>query len=130
VADMDLDGSDLIKLAAEIRADAHKVAEGAYPLVKEYAQKLRDDWRDNARQSAGRHGHLYPRAITMEQLALRAEISWEVGPDSAQPQGGMGRGFEYGSVNQPPHLDMARAVIDLEPQFNTAVEALARSFLK
>jgi hypothetical protein len=33
--------------------------------------------------------------------------SGEYGPDIARPQGGMS--FEYGSRNQPPHLDLARS---------------------
>ncbi|WP_157099361.1 hypothetical protein [Microbispora sp. ATCC PTA-5024] len=130
MADIDLDGSELLKLAAEIGADSRKVAEGAYPLVKRYAMDLRNEWRDNARSTARKHGKLYPRTITAEQIPIRDGVEWEVGPESELPQGGMGRGFEYGSVNQPPHWDMTRAAVSVEPRFNAAIDELARSFLQ
>lgn len=130
MADLDLDGSDLVKLATDIGVDAHRIAERAYPLVKEQALALRNEWRDNARDTAGAHGKLYPRTITAEQMPVRGAVEWEVGPESALDQGGMGRGFEYGSVNQPPHWDMTMAVTDREPKFMSAVEELVRSFLR
>ncbi|MCC5574477.1 hypothetical protein IMZ11_02325 [Microtetraspora sp. AC03309] len=129
MADLDLDGSELLKLAEEIGADAHKVAEGAYPLVKQYAESLRNDWRDNARSTARRHGKHYPRAITAEQEFSRTDVIWEVGPESQRKQGDMGRGFEFGGAHQPPHWDMSIAVTGVEPKFNKAVDDLARSFL-
>lgn len=129
MADIDLDGSDLLRLAREIGVDAQRVAEKAYPLVKEQAIAFRNDFRDNARATAGAHGNLYPRTITAEQNPIRDGVEWEVGPESMLPQGGMGRGFEFGSVNQPPHWDMTSAAVAREAKFNAAVDALARSFL-
>jgi hypothetical protein len=130
VADLEWDGSDLLKLASDIEGGSHKVAEGAFRLVKDHAEKLRDDWKSTARSSAKKHGKLYPRAITAEQVGFANGPEWEVGPESALPQGGMGKGFEYGSVNQPPHLDMGQAVTKIEPQFYAAVEKLAGQLLE
>lgn len=46
-----------------------------------------------------------------------------VAPDPGMPQGGMS--FEFGSSNQPPHLDGARALVAFEPQFLSMVEKAA-----
>ena len=42
--------------------------------------------------------------------ALGRKLRDGTGPDSGMKQGRMGRGFEFGSVNQPPHLDGLRAM--------------------
>ena len=71
----------------------------------------------NATATAGTHGKHYPKSITAERTLSIGSIGVEVGPDSGMPQGGMGPGFEYGSVNQPPHLDGNKAADVHEPQF-------------
>ncbi|MFE3452384.1 hypothetical protein ACFXJ8_26020 [Nonomuraea sp. NPDC059194] len=129
MADAELDFSELLPIGDEIEDRARKVAEGAYPLVKEYALKLQKRWRENARDTAPPHGKHYPRSITAEQIFNASAAEWEVGPDSALPQGGMGRGFEYGSRNQPPHLDGAQATVAVEPEFNAAVDKLVEKLL-
>jgi hypothetical protein len=68
--------------------------------------------KDFARESAGKHGKHYPKAFTTEMRpTLRAYgaviYSGEYGPDIAYPQGGMS--FEYGSRNQPPHMDLNKS---------------------
>ncbi|MGW4663182.1 hypothetical protein [Streptosporangium sandarakinum] len=129
MADNMLDASELLQFDEMLDDASRRAAEGAYPIVKEHALKLRDRWRENAKETAGRHGRHYPRSITAEQVFDRSAAEWEVGPDSALPQGGMGRGFEFGSINQPPHLDGAWATIETEPEFNAAVDNLTRSLL-
>jgi hypothetical protein len=47
----------------------------------------------------------------------------ETGPDSSMKQGSMGRGFEFGSQNQPPHLDGARALPAAEQRLERAADA-------
>ncbi|MFI6299548.1 hypothetical protein ACIBEJ_48695 [Nonomuraea sp. NPDC050790] len=127
MADAMLDYSNLLPVGEGLVEDAQRVAEGAYPLVKEYALKVEKQWRRNARESAGSHGKHYPRSITAEQIPSSSAAEWEIGPDRARKQGSMGRGFEFGSVNQPPHLDGARATVAIEPEFNAAVERLVAS---
>ncbi|WP_214327849.1 hypothetical protein [Nonomuraea sediminis] len=129
MADDMLDASELLALAAYIEDGVQRAAEGAYPLVKEHALKLRDQWRDNAKRSAGRHGKHYHRSITAEQIPRTDAAEWEVGPNRALKQGSMGRGFEYGSAHQPPHLDGARATVAIAPDFNKAVDEFMRSLL-
>ncbi|WP_431903639.1 hypothetical protein [Nonomuraea sp. bgisy101] len=129
MADEMLDASELLALAGEIDGAAEQVVAEAFPLVKRHALELRNQWRDNARETARRHGKYYPRSITAEQIPDAAAVEWEIGPDSSLPQGGMGRGFEYGGARQPPHWDGARATRAVEPIFNADVDALMRRFM-
>lgn len=69
-----------------------------------------------AKESAGSHGKLYHRAFGSE---MTGALQGEYGPDSAMPQGGMS--FEYGSRNQPPHLDLAKSADIIGPKFADAV---------
>lgn len=72
-----------------------------------------------AKSSAGAHGKHYPNAMSAE---ARGPLTWEYGPDSAKPQGGMS--FEFGSRNQPPHLDLARSADIVGPRFANDVSRL------
>ena len=51
----------------------------------------------------------YPKAITSEVDRYSTHLDLIVGPESEKPQGGMGPGVEYGSVNTgpKPHLHNA-----------------------
>lgn len=80
-------------------------------VVQDAAKRVVEDWQRNAREIDLPHGKLYPRTIGFDGPRGRGGI-WtaSVGPDSTLPQGGMGRGFEYGSINQDtPHLEGNRA---------------------
>jgi hypothetical protein len=68
------------------------------------------DWKNNARATSGEHGKHYPDSITANLALTVTTVSVDVGPDRAKKQGSMGRGFEFGSKNQPPHLDGLRAM--------------------
>lgn len=125
----DLDASELLALTAHLDVAAKDVARKVYPVVKDNAQQLRDQWQQNATDTAGRHGKHYPKAITAEQIPVTEEVLWEVGPESALPQGGMGPGFEYGSRNQPPHWDGARAAVSQEPKFIADIDKIVRDLL-
>lgn len=82
--------------------------------------------RDFARASSGRHGKLYPRSFSHEESSFvgfgGGAFSTEYGPDSAMPQGGMS--FEWGSRNQPPHLDLNRSADIMGPSFAQEVRSL------
>lgn len=124
-----LDASDLDALIAVFDGAEREAANRTYPLVKEHAEALRDQWRENARASSGRHGKHYPKSITTEQVPAADVAEWTVGPESARPQGGMGPGFEYGSRNQPPHLDGWQASVGQEPKFLKSLDDLAKDLL-
>lgn len=68
--------------------------------------------KDNARRTAGAHGRDYPNAFRTEMsptyhASIANVYQGTYGPLSALPQGDME--FEFGSRNQPPHLDLAKS---------------------
>ena len=101
--------------------DLGKIPGKAVPAVMDMVDEAGDDlakvWADNARATAGEHGKHYPDSITAERKGGIGVISSEVGPEAGKPQGGMGKGFEYGSKNQPPHMDGNRAADSEGPKF-------------
>ncbi|MER7361937.1 hypothetical protein [Nonomuraea wenchangensis] len=126
---MDIDGSELLDLVRYLDNAEHQAAAKTYPVVERHAKALQDQWQKNARETARRHGKHYPKSITTEQVPAAEAIEWTVGPESMMPQGGMGPGFEYGSRNQPPHWDGARAAIQEEPKFLKSLDEIVRGLL-
>ena len=88
----------------DLRALPVRAARMQAELVKGTAQRGNRIAANFARGSAGTHGKHYHRAFTAE---AEGPFTWVYGPDAARPQGGMS--FEYGSRNQPPHLDLNRS---------------------
>ena len=124
-----MDGTELQPLEVAFEKAGRDLVQGAYKVVEEQAKALRNDWRDNARLTARRHGKHYPRSITHEQIPARDAVEYEVGPESALPQGGMGAGFEYGGPFQEPHWDGARASVKRAPEFEKALGDLLKEVL-
>lgn len=101
--------SDLDQIATEAKP---AMARTLFDVAIE-GQKLA---REFAKASAGSHGKHYPNSITVERRGL---LEVEYGPDSALPQGGMS--FEYGSRNQPPHLDLNKSADIVGPKLGEKV---------
>jgi hypothetical protein len=78
------------------------------------------EWAKNATITAGEHGRHYPKSIDSGLALTVGSVSVDVGPNRTKRQGGMGPGFEFGSKNQPPHLDGLKAMNSIEAE----VEAL------
>lgn len=95
-------GADVV---AELGNIGRKATRRLATTIPEAAADLRDEWRANASETAGEHGKHYPKAIRFEMDGLLSAV---VFPDPGMPQGGMS--FEFGSANQPPHLDGQRAI--------------------
>lgn len=108
------DASDFYRLAD----DFTKIGATSLPVVQVAMNKggetLRDQWKQNATATAGVHGKWYPSAIASRPLLGISTVGVEVGPDllGHQKQGGMS--FEFGSVNQPAHLDGLHALDSVE----------------
>lgn len=109
-------------LAAAFESTPDQVHEVLIEVVGDAGEQLRDDWRKGARKSAGRHGKRYPASITSTVSADAGRLYADVGPEEDRRQGGMGRGFEYGSVHTPPHPDGAAAFAVSVPRFEKAVD--------
>lgn len=106
---------------------ARSARKGMVGVVREGIRTGASLARDNAKRSAGSHGKHYPRSITSEMNGVvefggTAGISGEYGPDISKRQGGMS--FEFGSRNQPPHLDLARSADVIAPAFYGEVRRL------
>lgn len=105
-----VDASQGLRLAA----DLSRVGPRAVPALRTSMQGVGEvfarAWQANAAETAGEHGKHYPASITAELAFGFGSVAVDVGPDASMPQGGMGRGFEFGSRNQPPHLDGLRAL--------------------
>lgn len=110
-------------LARDLEGIATRVRPDMRGVVRDGIRVGADLAKANAKRTAGEHGKHYPRSITSEMgsgLGLFGNtISGEYGPDASKPQGGMS--FEYGSRNQPPHLDLARSADIVGPSFARSV---------
>lgn len=114
--------SDFFDLARDLGTASRKVAGALYTVYAGVGEDFANDWRSNAEQTSGEHGKWYPASITSEtRVALGIEV--ETGPDSSRLQGSMGRGFEFGSMNQPAHLDGARAMPAAEERLARGADA-------
>ncbi len=110
------------KLAHDYEAIPTKAKVGMVRVVSDNIDYGRDLTRALARESAGKHGKHYHRAITSEMHGPTSivgsgsdGISGEWGADVSKPQGGME--FERGSRNQKPHLDHQKAADRVVPSF-------------
>jgi len=103
------DTREVKALEVSLRGQKAKKLPQMRKVVRDGAGALTVLWRQNARDTAGEHGKHYPRSIGYD---LRdGGLTAVIGPDASKPQGGMS--FEYGSRNQPPHLDGNRAADDV-----------------
>lgn len=104
-----MSADEVFALARDFEKASGKVARSLYSTFKAEGEAFAEDWRSNARATSGAHGKHYPGTITSE-TRVSTDVVVETGPEAGRPQGGMGPGFEFGSRNQPPHLDGARAL--------------------
>lgn len=114
------DAGDLAALGVELPRMGVKATSAMVDVFVESGKQLEATWRANATETAGRHGKHYPKSITTD-LLLATNIVVEVGPDPNLPQGGMS--FEYGSRNQPPHLDGQRAADAEIPKIDKRIDS-------
>lgn len=117
-----MSASDITALAYEFKGASMKLAGALYDVMAEQGDAFAADWAGFAAGTAGIHGQHYPKSITAETKVAMG-IVVEVGPETSKPQGGMGPGFEFGSRNQPPHLDGANAIFGAETRIPRATDA-------
>lgn len=125
-----MSGADeFFELAKDLGRASAEVAGVLYTVYAESGDAFAKDWADNARETSGEHGKHYPASIDSE-TRVGMDILVTTGPNSAKPQGGMGRGFEFGSVNQPAHLDGARALPIAERRLERGAETAIGHLLR
>lgn len=112
-------------LAADLEKVPNSATRDIGKAVEKAAKKGNLVAKEFARVSAGEHGKWYHLAFSAESKALLG-LTWAYGPVSAMPQGGMS--FEFGSRNQPPHLDLAKSADLVGPGFLRDVDdAIAKA---
>lgn len=111
--------------AHDIAADFGRIAAEAVAAVtaavEEGGNEVRDLWREGAERTAGKHGKHYPKSIESTMRPGLAAIVAEVAPAEGMEQAGMS--FEFGSRNQPPHLDGQHARDAAEPSVVRRIDA-------
>jgi hypothetical protein len=117
------DASEVYKLAGDLSQIGARTVPALRGVMEAGGTALANDWSDNARATSGDHGKYYPDAIDSELVFDLGGVSVDVGPNSAKKQGGMGKGFEFGSENQPPHLDGVRALSGIEARLEAMIDA-------
>ena len=110
-------------LALELGNASRGLVNTLFDVYDEAGEAYARDWADNARATSGAHGVHYPDSIDHERKFGGLGVAVEVGPNSGKKQGGMGRGFELGSQNQPPHLDGTRALPAAEARLSKLADA-------
>lgn len=100
--------STLDDLERDLSAIPAKAATGFARAVGKVGRRGKDLAKTSAKKTAGRHGKHYPNAFTVNTSSFfgfgGGQFVAEYGPEAGYPQGGMS--FEWGSRNQPPHLDL------------------------
>lgn len=107
------DARELREFSAEMPRLGAAGAKAITKVLAEGAVELRDQWRENAKETAGKHGRHYPKSIVVWPR-ISTDVVFDIGPDPRLPQGGMS--FEFGSQNQPAHLDGQRAADEVLPK--------------
>lgn len=88
------DTSEIDSLVDEMRRVPAEVEKRNRSTVHKSINDVTRGWQRRARETAGKHGKLYPRSIRSEILPGGLEAV--TGPLSSLPQGDMGPGFEWG----------------------------------
>ncbi len=117
------DASEVYRLANDMSAVGAKAVPALRSTMAAAGEAFAQQWSSNARATSGEHGKHYPDSIDSELVFDLSGVSVDVGPNSGKPQGSMGRGFEFGSVNQPPHLDGLRALDSMGERAEKMVDA-------
>lgn len=117
------DASEVYKLAADLSQVGAKSIPAMRGVMNEVGQAFAKEWAANARETSGEHGRHYPDSIDSELVFDFGGVSVDVGPNRDKKQGSMGRGFEFGSENQPPHLDGLRALDGMQKRAERIVDS-------
>lgn len=100
--------------AAELAEAAAAATTQSAAVVAKAALNIKEEARRNATASSGTHAKKYPGTITYDVDA--GGLSAEIGPER-RGQGNLGPILENGSVHNPPHRDLGRALDSEIPRF-------------
>lgn len=117
------DASEILALGNDLSQVGFKAVPAMRGVLAEVGTAFAEEWAANARETAGSHGIHYPDSIDSELVFDVGGISVDVGPNAGKRQGSMGEGFEFGSRNQPPHLDGLRALDGIQARAERVVDS-------
>lgn len=117
------DATQVYRLSADLSQIGFKTVPALRVSMLAVGEAFAEEWRRNAEETSGEHGKHYPDSIDAELVFGVTSVAVEAGPNTAKKQGGMGRGFEFGSENQPPHLDGLRALDGIQVRAERVIDA-------
>lgn len=117
-----MSAAEVFALGRDFGKASRAVASGLYDVYKEQGDSFAKDWGNNVRAVAPKHLPHLPYAITSE-TKVGLGIVVETGPETGRRQAALGRGDEFGSVNQRPHLSGLRAMTVREPILAKAADS-------
>lgn len=111
-------------LARDFATGGARVGSAVYDAFKAGGEAFAADWRHNAQATSGEHGKKYPPTIDSETRLAGLGVLVETGPNPNKgPAARAGRGYEFGSENQPPHLDGLHALPLAEKRIDRLADA-------
>jgi len=120
------DMSDVRRLQRHLVRNIPRMRRDTRAVTMRGAVNIKRDWRNNARQSSGRHAPLYPNSVGFDIANYGPDIVMAtIGPDKGAAQGALGNLLEYGSVKNPPHNDGGRALATELPRFEAQMALIA-----
>lgn len=118
MSEIEVDASEVVTLAHWMNTLGPDLGKPVSELTKRIGDEHAAAWRANARRTSGSHGRRYPGTI---RNRFSSGATWaESESGSTNPAS---RGYEFGSRNQPPHLDGTKAFDKAEKDFIAAGEA-------
>lgn len=112
---MSADISELLAYAQHLDTAIDRAEDDLFKVVERGALNVKRGAQSRlSGLSRRRYLKHYPRAITYDMVG---PLEAEVGPDASKPQGGMGRGVEFGSVHTQPFAHLLPAADEEEPRF-------------
>ena len=120
----------LEELARDLRGAAAIEQKRVHDIVKRGAQNIKVDWQDalRRRQDLGHIPHLI-RAVGYDVRQTKYGATADIGINYTTPQGPLGHFLEFGSVNNPPGHEGARALEREAPRFFGALSRAEGGFL-
>lgn len=115
-------------LANDLREIARNARRDMSAVVRHNAHEGNRIAKDLASQQHTMFGDAdieYPPSFTVER---KTPLRYEYGPDSAIGDGSQSPGYEHGSINSPPHHDLARSHDAIAPEFLLDVDDMVRGW--
>lgn len=125
---VDVDITQLTKLAADLRTHSRKTPAAAVAVVAKGALNVKKDWQ--AAWSGLRHAPALAAAVTYDTTVSADGVGAEIGPDKSRRQGALGNVIEFGTAKNAPIPGGAPALEREAPKFEDAITAMVEGLLR